>query len=164
MLNTRKLIISEEEYCYCTRGSYGHIFISANHTRCWKVFVKENEEIYARESFESELAAYLLLKTHPNLTKYAPELYRSRCGDFRVINGNGLDKTREYYSMFNYEMEYCRLDFVKIGALPCEDTRLICEKFKGAGIHYLKDASIGFDQMDEPKLIDFGVKDIEVNW
>lgn len=161
MKQGRKFSIGDDVYTYFNCGVYGDIFVNSSRTRCWKLF-KQRSDKAARDSFNSEIKAYELSKLHPDVENMVPNIYRKGELCIEVKDTNGNDVSTDYCSGLNYEMEFLDLRFKKIGCFLNESTEKIQQLFEDVGIYYTVDASLAYDSEGRPKLIDFGVDDIEI--
>lgn len=162
MKQDRVLILESEKYYFYDEGVYGDVFVNAPRSRCWKLFKVKESNSASHKSFQTEIKAYELAGDHPLVAQMVPKLFRSGYLNLQVLNKLGDEVSSEYISELNYEMEFLDLEFSKIGSIPSEDTQSIRNTFKEAGINCVSDASIAFNALGAPKLIDFGIREIEV--
>jgi len=162
MKQNRVMYLGSERYSYYDEGYYADIYVNEALTRCWKVFKLRESKDKSHESFHSELKAYKLSELHKLVSKMVPKLFRSEYSNIVITDKDGNDVTSDYIEGLNYEMEFLDMKFGKLGAVSYVETQNIRKSFKEAGILSLSDASIAFDTDGNPKLIDFGVQEVEV--
>lgn len=164
MKQNRVLCVENDQFGYHASGSYADVFVSQDRSRCWKVFRCQPAGMRSSEVFKSEVEAYSLLSQNSTMARRAPAFFGTNKREVRVTDGKAIDVTREYFTHFMYQMEFCSLQFRELGSFPFEQTEDLRQQFKAIGIHHLSDASIGCGaEGGEFKLIDFAVQEFELH-
>lgn len=163
MRQSRVLHVENDRFRYHASGSYADVFVNEDRLRCWKVFRRQSADMRSSEVFKSEVEAYSLLSQHPTLARHAPTFFGTIKCEARVTDDKMIDLTHEYFAGLMYQMEFCDLQFRKLGSFPYEQTETLRQQLSAIGIHYLSDASIGYkNEGREYKLIDFATHEIEL--
>lgn len=102
--------------------------------------------------FKSEVDAYHIAQTNSTLQEYCPEFY-GIVNIEKIIDQQGNDISEKFYLDLAYEMEFIIGHF---GPHRDQFNCPISKRFQEAGINYMEDCSIVYDEKGNvKKFIDF---------
>lgn len=155
--------LKETDFAYCTEGAFGLIFVNAKSGRALKVFRRKHEasEDHCRSVFNSEIEAYGLASSSPEVRALVPGFYGVRSG-LIVLDQDGNDVSAEFIPDLAYEMEFVAGYFQKMGTVANPEADRVRQLFRNAGICYLTDASVMLTNGKITKVIDFAVREFEI--
>jgi len=114
--------------------------------------------------FESEVRAYKIAMKSPKLHTLVPEFFGIRPTQI-ILDNYKKDISDEFIPCLAFEATLIDDNFVKLGAVcVCDvERQRITKLFASEGIKYLKDASVLLQGKCVVKVIDFAVKEFELN-
>jgi len=160
---SRGLRIPGTDFEYMTEGAYGLIFLDRKFRRIRKVYKRrlDTDEAHCLAVFESEREAFELAARAPKVCTLIPEYFgESRAGT--IIGSGGNDVTDEVYPLLSFEAEFLDGSFDKIGTVIAEERNRIVSLFHAVGIRHMTDASVRVTNQAIDKVIDFAVREIEL--
>ncbi|WP_171946487.1 hypothetical protein [Hyphomicrobium sp. CS1GBMeth3] len=146
-----------------TEGAYGLIFLDRKLGRIRKVYRRRQDADQAHCSavFESERQAFELAARVPEISALVP-LYFGQSEAGRIIDRDGKDVTGEVYPCLSFEAEYLPGTFEKIGTIDASERQRVMSLFFSADIKHMTDASVRIANGVVDKVIDFAVREIEL--
>lgn len=140
-------------------GAYGVVFFGPD-GKATKVFRQRHDapREHVEQVFLSELEAYEVAQSHPELQTLIPKFFGSTTVPC-VIDAQGKDISSEFYLDLAYQMETIEGEFVKTGGLSTEITETTYQLFHSAGIRHICDASAVLQGNNIKKIIDFAMKE-----
>lgn len=157
----RDLRLGEGQFVYFACGAYSLIFVDRAAGLARKVFLNDKPRAHVEETFASELEAYAIAANSPDLVELVAG--RLRLLDPQVLlDGTGKVVHDACYGDLAYEMAFVDAPFEKIGAFHGQERQRIEALFHRHGILNTRDASVAWQGDRIVKVIDFGMRDIEL--
>ncbi len=157
--------ILNTDFIYFNEGAYGTVFVDNAARRVTKLYRRDgNPEDHSRQVFASEWEA--LAKASENdalhLLVMAPV---ARVSNYEVVDAEGKNITADFLDDAGLEGALIEGAFRKIGSVDAPNKDEIRAAFQAAGIWHINDASVIQDvEGNITKVIDFGMRDIELEW
>ena len=144
-------------------GVYGTVFLFPDRRRAIKVYkqLTSVDAAHSHETFASETEALQIANASKNLEELVPE-YFGLVDVEAVLDERGSDITNRYLTELSFEMEFIEGRFQKLGAIGGSEYNRIVELFAKEKIFYVKDAGAILENGSVTKIIDFGMKEIEL--
>jgi len=164
MNRERGLTIANTNFKFLDEGAYGIVFVDRDDCRIIKVLArKAGPEAHCAAVYESEAIAYSIAMKSDELRSLIPEYFGARKG-LKIEDATGNDVTSEFYSEFNFELEFVLGTFVKMGQISGAVRDPVVLAFQREGIAHMIDASASLEGGRITKVIDFGMQDLEQEW
>lgn len=152
-------LLGEAKFVSLDAGAYATIFVDRDAGRVVKLFRRGDDAAHTSKVYQSELRAYEIVQSCPELCAVTPAFYgaRSVAG---VITRDGRDISAAYHIDFGLEMELVPYPFVKIASV--QGSQELRGGFHARGIQHTIDASVATTGDGTLRVIDFATEYFEV--
>lgn len=143
-------------------GAYAAVLLDAESGRATKIFKNTDQRSHSEQVFSSEIRAYEIAVTNPEICSLVPEFF-GRVTVANIVTKNPKYELSNFHPELAYQMSLEVGHFIKIGSIPSEESSPVQQLFKEAGIMHMSDASVVLNEASKiAKVIDFATQEYEL--